>query len=100
MTCSSAGQPGGVQGPWCGSRRLAAAVTSHGNFTLLQLLHLPHFELDAGRTAEDRDRDLEPRATLVDLLDHAVEGGERPVGDAHLLAHLEGDRRLRPLDAL
>ena len=37
---------------------------------------------------------------LVDLLDHAVERGERPVGDPHVLADLEADRRLRTLDAL
>jgi len=35
-----------------------------------------------------------------DPLDDAVERGERPVGDAHLLADLENDRRLRPLDPL
>jgi hypothetical protein len=37
------------------------------------------------------------RAFLVDLLDRAVEGRERTVKDPHLLADLEGDRRLRPL---
>src|SRR5712692_3413326 len=67
---------------------------------LSKLLHLPHLELHAGRPAEDRHRDLEPRAPVVDLLDHAVEGGERPFRDPHLLAHLEGDRGFRPLDAL
>jgi hypothetical protein len=53
-----------------------------------------------GCPAEDRHRDLDPRFLLVDLLDDAVERGERSVGDAHLLADLEGDRRLRPLDPL
>src|SRR6266436_6782350 len=37
---------------------------------------------------------------LLDLRDDAVERGERPVGDAHLLADLEDDRRLRTLDPL
>src|ERR1700687_2730128 len=64
------------------------------------LFDLRIFELDRGRPAEDRHRDLDPRFLLVDFLDDAVERGERPVGDAHLLAHLEDDRRLRPLDAL
>src|SRR5579872_7257920 len=64
----------------------------------LYLLDLRILELDRGRTAEDRNRDLEPRFLLVDLLDDAVERGERPVRDAHLLADLEADRRLRPLD--
>src|SRR5713226_6475549 len=63
------------------------------------LLDLRIFELDRRRPAEDRHRDLDPRLLVVDLLDDAVERGERPVGDAHLLADLEGDRGLRPLDA-
>ena len=42
---------------------------------------------------------LSRRLLLVDFLDDAVERGERAVGDPHLLADLEGDRRLRPLDA-
>src|SRR5262249_38722364 len=48
---------------------------------------------------ENRHSDLEPRALLVDLFDEPVERSERPVGDAHLLADFEGDRRLRPLHA-
>src|SRR5437667_4479421 len=62
------------------------------------LLNLRVFELDRGRPAKDRHRDLDPRLLLVDLLDDTVERGERPVGDAHLLADLEDDRRLWPLD--
>src|SRR6185312_10751709 len=65
----------------------------------LNLLDLRVFELDRGRPAEDRHRHLEPRLFLVDFLDEAVERGERPVRHAHLLADLESDRRLRPLDA-
>ena len=57
------------------------------------LLDLPVFEFDRRRAAEDRHRDLEPGAALVDLLDDAVEGGEGAVGDADLLADLELDRR-------
>src|SRR2546428_3231137 len=64
------------------------------------LLDLGIFELDRGRPAEDRHGDLDPRLLLVDLLDDAVERGERPVGDAHLLADLEGNRRLGPFDPL
>src|SRR5262245_46032014 len=66
----------------------------------LQLLHLSHLEFDARRPAEDGNRHLEPRASVVDLLYHAVEGGKRSLRYPHLLAHLEGDGRLRPFDAL
>src|SRR5204863_2201225 len=64
------------------------------------LLDLRVFELDRGCPAEDRHRDLDPRLLLVDLLDNAVERGERPVGNADLLADLEGNRWLRPFDPL
>src|SRR6476620_5461314 len=43
----------------------------------LDLLDLRVLELDRGRAAEDRHRHLEPRLLLVDLLDEAVERGER-----------------------
>src|ERR1700730_335137 len=66
----------------------------------LQLLHLPELELDRGSPAEDRDRNLDPRAGIVDFLDDAVERGERPVGHPNLLAHFESDRGFRPLDPL
>src|SRR5262249_41599586 len=59
----------------------------------LQLLHLSHLEFHPRRAAEDGDRDLEPRTLVIDFLDHAVEGGERPLAHPHLLAHLEGERR-------
>src|SRR4029077_12251567 len=55
----------------------------------LQLLHLPEFQLHRRGAAEDRDRDLEARAALVDFLHRAVERGERAVGDADLLADFE-----------
>src|SRR3954447_17009900 len=63
------------------------------------LLHLPEFQLDRRRPAENAHRDLDARARVVDLLDSAVEGRERAVRDPDLLADLEGDRRLRPIDA-
>src|SRR5215468_127295 len=66
----------------------------------LDLLHLPEFQLDRRRPAENAHRDLHARARVVDLLDRAIERRERAVRDADLLAHLEGDRRLRPIDAL
>src|ERR1051326_5034542 len=69
------------------------------NCDLSDLLHLRVLELDRRRAAEDRDRDLDARLLLVDLLDHAVERGEGEIGDPHLLAHLESDRGLWPLDA-
>src|SRR6185312_3093989 len=65
----------------------------------LHFLHLRILQLDRGGAAEDRDRDLDPRFLLVDLFDEAVERGERPFLDANLLADLEDDRGLRPLDA-
>src|SRR3954451_15302932 len=65
----------------------------------LKLLDLSEFELDRRGAAEDRHRDLHARAALVDLFHCAVERREWTVGDAHLLANLEGDRGLRPLDA-
>src|SRR5947208_396024 len=63
------------------------------------LLDLTVFEFYWSGTTEDRDGDLQAGADLVDFLDMAVERGERPVRNAHLLADLEGDRRLRALDA-
>src|SRR6185437_11171980 len=51
----------------------------------LHLFDLGVFELDRGRPAEDRHRDLDPRPLLVDLLDRAVERGERTVAHPHLL---------------
>ena len=53
------------------------------------LLHLAELELDRCRATEDRHGHLEPRTFLVDLFHVALEGGERAVGDFHLLAHLE-----------
>ena len=56
---------------------------------MLDFLDLRILEFDRGGAAEDRDRDLEPRLFLVDLLDDPVERGERPVRHPHLLADLK-----------
>src|SRR3546814_11483325 len=64
------------------------------------LLDLGELQVDRGRSSEDRHRHLQARLLLVHVLDVAVEGRERAVRDAHLLADLEGDGRLRPIHAL
>src|SRR5690606_7701142 len=64
------------------------------------LFDLSEFEIHRHRAPEDRNFDLEAGPLLVHFLDEAVKRGERPVRHAHLLADLEGDRRLRPLDPL
>src|SRR4051812_38837746 len=63
------------------------------------LFDLSVFQLDRGRTPEDRHGNLEPGLFLVHFLDHAGEGGEGAVGDPDLLAGFESDRGLGPLDA-
>src|SRR5215468_4667617 len=65
---------------------------------ILNLFDLRIFQFDRGRAPENRHGDFDPRLFLVDLLDEAVERGERAVTDANLFADLEGDRRLWPLD--
>src|SRR5581483_8349103 len=55
------------------------------------LFYLAELEFDRRGAAEDRDHDLERLAIFVDLVDHTVEVGERPVSDAHLLVLLELD---------
>ena len=64
------------------------------------LLDLAVFQLDRRGAAEDRHGDAQAGPLLVDVLDRAVEAGERTVGDADVLADLEADRGLRTLDAL
>src|SRR5499425_1305984 len=66
----------------------------------LALLDLTELQLDWRGAAEDRDRDLEARAGLVDLLHGAVEGCKRTVGHAVLLTGFGSHRGLRPLDTL
>src|SRR5436190_1241828 len=62
-----------------------------GGDGLLELFHLGVVELDRGRAAEDRDRDLEAGPLLVDILDRAVERGEGAGGHLALLADRGGD---------
>src|SRR3984885_625623 len=50
--------------------------------------------------AEDGHRDFDTRSGFIDFLDHAVEGGERPVRHPHVFANLEPYRSFRPLDAV
>src|SRR5690606_6755545 len=64
------------------------------------LLNLTEFEIDGHGAPENRNLDFQPRALLVHFLDETVERSERSIRNAHLLADLEGDRRLRPLDTL
>src|SRR5215475_9272237 len=71
-----------------------------GSRAALALLHLAEFQLDWRRAAKDRHRDLEPGARLIDLLNNAIEGREGTIRDPDLLTDLEGNRRLRPLNAL
>src|SRR5215212_2503072 len=59
-----------------------------------KFLHLAEFELHRRRTPEDRHRHLDARASVIDFLDHAIEGRERPVRHPHLLADFKRDRRL------
>ena len=53
------------------------------------LFDLAEFKVDRRRAAEDGHGDLDPRAGLVDFLDHSVEGGERPVRDTDVFADLD-----------
>src|SRR4051812_42370161 len=63
------------------------------------LFDLRVFQVHRGGAAEDGDGDAKARTLLVDAFHNAVEGGERAVGDLHLLAEIEGDGGLGPLDA-
>src|SRR5262252_1348979 len=70
----------------------------------LQLRDLAELELDRGLAPEDVDQHLELRTVDVDLADRAVEVGEGPGDDPHLLPDLELEPRprllLRDLGAL
>src|SRR6476620_6940555 len=68
---------------------------TEGEFTpspLLRQLDLLEVELDRGRAAEDRNRDLDPVLVEIELFDHAVEAGEGPVEDLDRIADLVIDR--------
>src|SRR5215471_604934 len=66
----------------------------------LSLLHLPELELDRGRPPEDRHRHAQLRLVVVDVLDGAVEVGERALAHPHRLANLEQHLGLGLLHAL
>src|SRR6218665_1950236 len=70
-----------------------------GEVKTSNLLHLSEFEFNRRCAAEDRDCDLHARAAFVDFFHGTVERRERAVGHAHLLADLERDRGLGPVDA-
>src|SRR5229473_5482443 len=63
-----------------------------------QLFDLEEVELDRRLTAEDRHEDLDLVALGVDLVDDAVEVGERTVGDPDGLALRERDLVLRRVE--
>ena len=90
--------------PAHGVRRAATRHTAQTERRAARILAtlspLAELQFDRGGAAEDRHGHLEARTILVDFLDNTVEGGERPVRDAHRLADLEGDGRLGALDAL
>src|SRR5260370_14099257 len=64
---------------------------------LVDLLDLQQVELDGGLASEHVDQDLQLALLGVDLVDLAVEVGERPVHDPHRFADLELDANLRRL---
>src|SRR5262245_33615516 len=61
----------------------------------LNLLDLQEIQFDRRRPAEDRHHDLQRVLVEIHFVDHAVEAGERPFVDPHLLALLEHVLRLR-----
>src|SRR5262245_64897231 len=57
----------------------------------LDLFHLPEFQFDRRRPAENAYLDLDARVRVVDLLDGAVEGCERAIQDPDQCADLKGN---------
>src|SRR5216683_2418930 len=80
----------------------ARAQTSTSRFMATSaLLDLIALQFDRRDAVEDRYCDLEAAARhRVDFLHGAMKARKRAAGNADLLAHLEGNGRLRPLDAL
>src|SRR5260370_4442784 len=74
-----------------------ADARNFGGGTLMDLFHLEQVQLDRRLTAEHVDQHLELALLRVDLVDLAVEVGERPVDHAYGLADLELDPDLRGL---
>src|SRR6266404_5977482 len=62
---------------------------------LRHFLHLPKLQLHRSGTSEDRDHDFQCLAVFVHLVHYAGKGGERALGDAHVLVLLELDLELR-----
>ena len=54
------------------------------------LFDLPEFEVDRRGAAEDGHSDFDMRSGFVDFLNHAIEGGERPVRHPHVFTNLNG----------
>src|SRR5882672_4387846 len=67
---------------------------------LLCLLNLPEFQFHRRRPPEDRHRHAQLRLVVVDVLDRAVEIGERAFAHPHRLADLEQHLGLGFLHAL
>src|SRR4030095_7771899 len=59
------------------------------------LLHLQKVQFHRRRAAEDRHHHLQRVLVEVHIVDHAVEAGERPFVDTHVLALFEHVLRLR-----
>src|SRR4051794_3452023 len=78
-----------------GRRRRVAPVSRRES----DLFDLREVELDRGRPAEDRDGDADLRLVVVDVLDRAVEIGERAFLDADHLADFPLHLWARLLDA-
>src|SRR5262245_47759986 len=55
----------------------------------LELLHLQEIQFHGRRPPEDGHHDLERVPLVVHFVHHAVEAGERPLVDPHLVALLE-----------
>src|SRR5207245_4628895 len=102
MPCGPSAVPTGGAGvalPACSSS-LSTARTFFLPITylyvrLVDFLDLQKVELDRRLSAEHVDQHFQLALLRVDLVDLAVEVGERPVHDAHGLAHLELDADLR-----
>src|SRR3954463_12791415 len=63
----------------------------------LNLLDLQEIQFHGRRAAEDRHHHLQRVLVEIDVVDHAVESGEGPFVDPHLLALFEHVLRLRLL---
>src|SRR5450631_20515 len=91
----SAAKDAFVKSPYLSIHQELARAAETSDF-----LNLPIFQFHGGRTAEDGNRDLDPGAVLVDILDNAIEGSEGAVRDPHRLANFKRNRRFWPVDTL